>query len=81
MKYLKFLPISLAIIGASLSLAGCDSIGNAPAGPSPEEAKADFKKQSLDVKIKMIEGSPMSRAQKDKMIADAKAEAASAPKN
>ena len=55
-------------------LAGCDSIGNAPTGPDQAQVKRNFDALPVDQKIQFLENSPIPKAQKEKQIAELKAQ-------
>lgn len=61
--------ILLSLLVGAMGLLGCD-VGNAPAGMSPEEARANFEKQSPEEQIKMIQSSPASAQEKETRIAE-----------
>ncbi|RYG26830.1 hypothetical protein EON82_01705 [bacterium] len=61
--------ILLTIAIASLGLAGCD-VGNAPAGQSAEEARAEFQSKPPEEQIKLIQSSPAPPAEKEARIAE-----------
>ncbi len=49
-------------------IAGCSSLGNAPAGMSEEDAKAAIERMSPEDKIRAIASSPMPPQEKEKKI-------------
>jgi PBP1b-binding outer membrane lipoprotein LpoB len=69
-----FAKSSFVVFVLASILSGCSSIGNAPAGQSPDEAKAAFDGMSPDEKIKMIESSPMPPAEKEARIKELEAQ-------
>ena len=58
-----------AAMGVALGiLAGCDNVGNAPAGATTDQVKAEQEKQEPLQQIRNIMYSPVPQAQKDQQI-------------
>ncbi len=53
---------------AAVAVCGCDNIGNAPQGASPEQVKAELNSQSPLQQIRAVMFSPTSDANKEKQI-------------
>ena len=57
------------MIAVTCTVGGCEcSIGNAPAGESPQEAKASFDKQPLKDRVEIILNHPAPAEEKERLI-------------
>ncbi|MFN3684741.1 MAG: hypothetical protein ACK41F_12535 [Fimbriimonadaceae bacterium] len=58
--------IWMSLLPLAAAIAGCSSLGNAPAGMSEEDAKAAIERMSPEDKIRAIASSPMPPQEKEK---------------
>ncbi len=66
-------PTVLFLLVCCLGVAGCN-VGMAPEGPTGAALKAKFDSLPIDKKIQLIQSGPGSAADKEKRIADLKAQ-------
>lgn len=64
--------LALILVLSPAVLAGCDSIGNAPAGPSQAEVKKEVDAMPPEKQIRLIQHSPMPRDEQIQKIDEIK---------
>lgn len=64
----------LSIVSSLLILTGCNNIGNAPEGMSPDEANKAIKALPIEKQIELIKSAPIPQSEKDKKIAELQAQ-------